>query len=115
MSCSSCVGKIVTALEDKPWVTSVNVALTTQSASIDFNGEETDAAHLTTIIDDLGYEASLEDVAKLPTEAKSNPGAGSDVCKASYSIEGMTCNSCVGTVTGAIRSLGWVQNGCQSC
>lgn len=109
MSCSSCVGKIVTALEDKPWVTSVNVALTTQSASIDFNGEETNAALVTTIIDDLGYEASLEDVTKLPIEGESNAGDASEVWIASYSIEGLTCSSCVGTVTEAIRSLSWVQ------
>ncbi|KAK3056307.1 hypothetical protein LTR09_002814 [Extremus antarcticus] len=110
MSCSSCVGTIVTALQDKPWVTSANVALMTQSASIDFRGEETDAAHLITIIDDLGYEASLEDVTKLPKEAESNPGAASDMWKATYSIEGMTCSSCIGTVTEAIRSISWVQS-----
>lgn len=110
MSCSSCIGKIDAALEEKPWVTSVNVALITQSASVEFKGEEADAARLIEIIDDLGYEVSLEHVTKLPTKADPSPRAASDVWKALYSIEGITCSSCVGTVTEALRNLSWVQN-----
>ncbi|KAK5162708.1 uncharacterized protein LTR77_011231 [Saxophila tyrrhenica] len=110
MSCSSCVGKIVAAMEETPWVISVDVALITQSASIDFRGEEASAAQLITIIDGLGYEASLEGITRLSTKAESNPRATSDVCKAFYAIEGMTCSSCIGIVTEAIRNLSCVQN-----
>ncbi|KAI8648032.1 hypothetical protein NCS55_01501300 [Fusarium keratoplasticum] len=65
MSCSSCIGKITAALEQKPWVRSANVALLTQSATVKFDGEQ-NAEELVKIIDGLGYEASLEHVDELP-------------------------------------------------
>ncbi|KAK0352049.1 hypothetical protein LTR91_025377 [Friedmanniomyces endolithicus] len=108
MSCSSCIGKIVTTLEERAWVVSVIVAMATQSAVIDFRGRNTDAAQFTTIIDDLGYETSLVDTTKMPTEA--GPHAAQDAWKATCSIEGMTCSSCVGTITQAIQGLSRVQS-----
>ncbi|EXL39083.1 hypothetical protein FOCG_18296 [Fusarium oxysporum f. sp. radicis-lycopersici 26381] len=65
MSCSSCVGKIIAALEQKPWVRSANVALLTQSATVGLDGEQ-NAEELVRIINDLGYEANLEHVDELP-------------------------------------------------
>ncbi|EWY79743.1 hypothetical protein FOYG_17137 [Fusarium oxysporum NRRL 32931] len=65
MSCSSCVGKITAALEQKPWVRSANVALLTQSATVELDGEQ-NAEELVKIINDLGYEANLEHVDELP-------------------------------------------------
>ncbi len=87
---------------------SVIVAMATQSAVIDFRGRNTDAAQFTTIIDDLGYETSLVDTTKMPTEA--GPHAAQDAWKATCSIEGMTCSSCVGTITQAIQGLSRVQS-----
>ncbi|KAK3669709.1 hypothetical protein LTR78_010392 [Recurvomyces mirabilis] len=110
MSCSSCIGKIVTTLEERAWVVSVNVAMATQSAVIDFRGRNADAAQFIMIINDLGYETSLVDVTKLLTQAESGPRAARDAWKISYSIEGMTCSSCVGTVMQAIQDLSWVQS-----
>ncbi|EXL39230.1 hypothetical protein FOCG_18156 [Fusarium oxysporum f. sp. radicis-lycopersici 26381] len=65
MSCSSCVGKITAALEQKSWVRSANVALLTQSATVELDGEQ-NAEELVKIINDLGYEANLEHVDELP-------------------------------------------------
>ncbi|KAK5153520.1 hypothetical protein LTS14_007691 [Recurvomyces mirabilis] len=110
MSCSSCVSKIVAALEEESWVDSAQVALMTQSASVDFTGKEAYAARLTDIISDLGYEVALEEVAKLPKKTESGPPKGSTAWKASYSIQGMTCSSCVGTVTETIQDISWVQS-----
>ncbi|KAK6433811.1 hypothetical protein LTR95_010012 [Oleoguttula sp. CCFEE 5521] len=109
MSCSSCVGKITEALQEKLWVRSANIALLTQSAAVVFEGEH-DAEELVTIIDAVGYEASLEEVTKrLPAPATVGHTAA-DLWKASVSIEGMTCSSCVGTITNALRSLSWVKS-----
>ncbi|KAM5361663.1 hypothetical protein ACJA88_014376 [Fusarium oxysporum] len=65
MSCSSCVGKITAALEQKPWVRSASVALLTQSATVAFDGEQ-NVEELVKIIDSIGYEANLEHVDELP-------------------------------------------------
>ncbi|KAH6962127.1 E1-E2 ATPase-domain-containing protein [Ilyonectria sp. MPI-CAGE-AT-0026] len=107
MSCSSCVGKVTEALQQKPWVRSANVALLTQSATVEFEGEQNVEALVETI-DDLGYEANLEHVEELPPV----PGAGTraGAWKASYSIGGMTCSSCVGTITNALESFPWTKS-----
>lgn len=72
MSCSSCVGKVTAALEEMPWAKSANVALITQSASVEFEGE-VNALNLVKIIGWIGYEASLEHVSKLPARADKVP------------------------------------------
>ncbi|KAK5111967.1 hypothetical protein LTR85_011714 [Meristemomyces frigidus] len=109
MSCSSCVSKITEALEQKPWVRSANVALLSQTASVEFEGEE-HAKELVPIINDVGYDASLEQVRGLqpPLAVGSLDVAG--FWKASFSIEGMTCSSCVGTVTDALSDLACTQS-----
>ena len=111
MSCTSCVGKITSALEGKPWVTSANVSLVTQNASVQFRGEQ-HAEELVKIIDNIGYEASLERVDEMRSPARAGPHAGTDtgLWKASYAIGGMTCSSCVGTITKALESLPWIKS-----
>lgn len=108
MSCSSCVGKITAALEQKPWVRSANVALLTQTATVKFDGDQ-NAEELVKIIDGLGYESSLEDVDELPPAPGAGLRATPNLWKASYSIGGMTCSSCVGTITKAVESFPWAK------
>lgn len=103
MSCSSCVGKITSALEEKPWVLSANVALLTQNASVRFAGQHS-PDDLIRAITSLGYNASLEQVEKLPVVPTSKLPA-SKLWKASLSIEGMTCSSCVGSITSSLKNL----------
>lgn len=109
MSCSSCVGKITAALEQKPWVRSASVALLTQSATVEFDGEQ-DVEELVKIIDSIGYEANLEHVDELPRAPGAGPRGAADLWKASYSIGGMTCSSCVGTITKALDSFPWTKS-----
>ncbi|KAI8680375.1 hypothetical protein NCS57_00318000 [Fusarium keratoplasticum] len=106
MSCSSCVGKVTSALEQKPWVRSASVTLLTQSATIEFYGEQ-HVEELVKIIDGIGYEANLEHVDELPGVS---PRGAADLWKASYSIGGMTCSSCVGTITTALDSFPWTKS-----
>lgn len=108
MSCSSCVGKITAALEQKPWVRSANVFLLTQSATVELDGEQN--AELMKIIDGHGYVANLEHVDELPPASEAGPRAAVDLWKASYSIGGMTCSSCVATITRALESFPWTES-----
>lgn len=108
MSCSSCVGKITSALEEKPWVTSANVGLLTRTATVQFFDEQR-AQELVDTINSLGYDATLEEVeevdgAVLPSQPSQ------DVWEASFSIIGMTCSSCVGTISHALESLPWTHS-----
>ncbi|KAK0249280.1 hypothetical protein LTS09_015542 [Friedmanniomyces endolithicus] len=109
MSCSACVGKITEALEHESWVRSANIALLTQSAVVEFEGEH-DAKDLVTIIEEIGYEASVEKVVQLPLVAATTPRTAADVWKASLSIEGMTCSACVSTINDALSTFAWMKS-----
>lgn len=108
MSCSSCVGKITSALEEKPWVTSANVGLLTRTATVQFFDEQK-AQELVSTINSLGYDAALEEVEEVAGAVMpSQPPQ--DVWQASFSITGMTCSSCVGTIAQALDGLPWMHS-----
>lgn len=107
MSCSSCVGKVNEAIDSLSWVVSSNVALLSNSAIVTFTGQEKRTKNLIETIEDLGYEANLENV-ELVKSAEDKQSRNS--WKARYSIKGMTCTSCVNQVTEAIKELPFVRS-----
>ncbi|KAG4423605.1 hypothetical protein IFR04_003287 [Cadophora malorum] len=108
MTCSSCVGKVTEALQAKPWLRSVDVSLLASSASVTFEGEE-HKGELVNIIDDIGYDATLEQVTEIGSPERSGPRPTSDLWRASYAIGGMTCSSCVGNITNGLEGRSWIQ------
>lgn len=108
MTCSSCVGKITQVLEAIPWVRSVDVGLLTNSASVRFEGDQ-HAKELVDIIDSTGYEATVEQVDEITSAGNAISQAPSDVWRASYTIGGMTCSSCVGNITKALKAYSWIR------
>ncbi len=107
MTCSSCVGNITSALNEKPWVHSADIALLTNSASVKFEGKE-HLDDIITTIDDAGYSATVEQVEEITPGGKSHSSEFSNTWKASYAIGGMTCSSCVGNITTALQQHGWI-------
>ncbi len=108
MTCSSCVGKITAALEAKSWVHSVNVSLLTNSASVRFEGEDC-TKELADIIDSISYEATIEQAGKIVTPERTGSRATSNVWRASYTIRGMTCSSCIGNIIKALEGYSWIR------
>jgi Cu+-exporting ATPase len=110
MTCSSCVGTITRTLNERVWVRSADVSLITHSAMVVFEGN--DAQHrvkeLTDAIEDVGYTASLDGVQEYFASRPSNKSPPADLWHATYAIDGMTCNSCVGNITRAIQDLDYV-------
>lgn len=109
MSCSSCVGKIEGRLRQFPWAISANVSLLSQSVTVDFEGQH-DIQELVAAVDELGYEATLQQVERTNLPSNVVPSPESGLWKAAYAIEGMTCSSCVGAITEALSKLGWVKS-----
>jgi Cu+-exporting ATPase len=110
MTCASCVSNITRALEANIWVESVNVSLLTNSATVVISGKE-HAEALVPIIEDAGYDAALDGLEEANSSSKnSSQPALADVWKATYSIGGMTCSSCISTITRALQEYPWVQN-----
>ncbi|KAI0884761.1 heavy metal translocatin [Annulohypoxylon maeteangense] len=106
MTCSSCVGKIATTLREIPWVQSADVALITQNATVVYEGEH-NAEELAEAIEDIGYDASIAQVEEISISPKSRPG--DDLWSTSLSITGMTCASCVGSITSVLEKLPYVK------
>ena len=64
MTCAVCVNTITEELKKLPWISKVVVNLVSNSATVDFT-EEGRAADIAESIEDLGYEATLDQVVSL--------------------------------------------------
>ncbi|PVH99512.1 heavy metal translocatin [Periconia macrospinosa] len=96
MTCSSCVNSVTQAVEQLPWVRSVNVNLLTNSATVVFEGGGK-IDEIISSIEDTGFGASVEKF--------EHP----DKWRATYSITGMTCSVCVGNISEAVKKQDWVE------
>lgn len=108
ISCSSCVGKITTALSDRPWIVSLDVNLMTSSAVVVL----LDRAHADKVLETIresGYDAEVVDIEEIsPSRALKRSESMADTWRASYAIEGMSCSSCVGKVTDTLNQHKWI-------
>ncbi len=66
MTCSSCSGRVETALNDAKGVVRANVNLALETATVEINPTETDAAAIAKVVEGAGYTASLK--ADLPSK-----------------------------------------------
>ena len=107
MSCSSCVGKITEVLEAKSWITAVNVNLLASSATVEFRGIE-NLSEIVHAIEEIGYEASVQELDQPKDSGLSKPSENIR-WKAVYSIEGMTCSSCVGNISSSLDAQSWIE------
>ncbi len=78
MSCASCVARVEKALKKEAGVAAVQVNLATERARVEFDAAVTSASKIATSISGAGYEPVLEEL--------------------EFSVQGMTCGSCVARV-----------------
>ena len=111
MTCSSCTGTVTNAIKDLPQVSHVDVSLINHSASICFSAEDVDLEmkQFLEVIEDAGYGAELVEVTPQKSAQQLRPAERDDTWTVHYAIEGMTCSSCVGNITNAIKQLDCVQ------
>ena len=102
MTCASCTGAITNALEREAWVQKVDVSLLTHSATIKYTGED-NKNKILEVIEDVGFEASLQQAKALAATKTANKEF-----EATVAIEGMTCASCTNSVTGALEAQPWI-------
>lgn len=107
MTCSSCVGTISDALGRHGWIRSVNINLLNNSAIVLFEGRE-HILNITEAIEDSGYEVTVERVDDIQSPTKTRPRSPNNFWRATFAIGGMTCSSCVGTITKAVQQLEYV-------
>lgn len=108
MTCASCVNSITAAVQQLDFVKDVAVNLLTNSATVVYTSPRERVDLVTEQIEGIGFEATLDDVK--PTIKVSQPSRSSNVYVTEIAITGMTCGSCVGTVTKGLEELEFVQN-----
>lgn len=113
MTCASCVNIITNVLRRQDWIADVNVNLVGNSATVDLK-EEGKAEHLIEMIEDLGYEATLDTVVDLSKGKKHKEKATNAKSvgpwRATLAIGGMTCASCANNITKEMKKKDWVKN-----
>ena len=108
MTCGTCVGKISEALEIQSWVQSANVTLLTNSAVVTIQ-HKSHVADIVQTIEDVGYEATVEKVDERPALRETGRESKTATLRASYSVGGMTCSSCIGAIQGALKNFVWIK------
>lgn len=102
MTCGACTSAVTAALQSCPGVTSANVSLVTERATVEFH--DTDAEVLVEAVEDAGFDAELIKI-KQPVDSVS-----SEVRKVELQIGGMTCTNCSTAVTNALEGVEGVQS-----
>jgi heavy metal translocating P-type ATPase len=108
MSCASCANSITAQVQQLDFVKEVNVNLLTNSASLIYVGPQENVDKIVEQIDDIGFEASLDEASPIfrePAPADSSAKFFSDIA-----ITGMTCGSCVGSVSRGLEELPFIYN-----
>lgn len=103
MTCASCVRRVEKALAKVDGVSSANVNLATEKATVSFDPTRTSLIDLTHAVEAAGYKA--EPVLPEPPVAEPSPAHEPLSGSVSLPIEGMTCASCVRRVEKALGNV----------
>lgn len=113
MTCSSCVGNVTKALQNVGTVERADVSLVGHSANVQFRTNEAEnvTKELKRAVGDAGYEAQVMELKPVAlTRAEDSVEVRQDSWEATYAIEGMSCSSCVGKISSAIKKLPFVED-----
>ena len=95
MTCSSCVNNIERVIGQRDHVHSVKVSLEHKNATIEFDAQHETPNELCRAICDMGFDAFLKN---------------NTLETVLIAIEGMTCQSCVKTITDVMSAKNGVKN-----
>lgn len=108
MTCASCVSTVTHAFEGLSWVQSLSVNLLQHSATVVTYGEN-HVQELIQAVEDAGFEASVQHQA--PVRQKT--GDRHDIPNkwlGTFAIDGMTCSSCVNSISSALKEITFVDS-----
>lgn len=97
MTCSSCVGKITAALLQHDWITSADVNLISNSATVVFDGKE-NLVQIQETIEDGGYTATLDNVVNMGQSVVEDTQR-----TISIRVDGVYCSHCPSRIVGALN------------
>jgi Cu+-exporting ATPase len=103
MTCASCAGSVKEELEKKSWVKEVVVNLISNSATINFVGEEHNE-ELVESIEDIGFEATIDTVVSL--QELMTPKTQKLQRTVEIHLQGMYCEHCPSRINNALEIFG---------
>lgn len=103
MTCAACAGSIKEELEKKQWVKEVVVNLISNSATVQFIGEE-HKKDLVESIEDIGFDAVIDSIVDL--RETNTPKIQTLQRTVDIKLDGMYCEHCPGRVNMALESFG---------
>jgi heavy metal translocating P-type ATPase len=103
MSCASCVNTITKEVQQLDFVREVTINLLTSSATLLYTRPQTNIYKIIDLMEDIGYEASVDEVEPVVATAPSAPAYLAEIA-----IGGMTCGSCSATITRGLEELPFV-------
>ncbi|XP_006615088.1 copper-transporting ATPase 1 isoform X2 [Apis dorsata] len=103
MRCQSCVKNIEGTIGSRPEVLSIKIILEEKLGYIEYKANEITSEKLVETIEDMGFTASLFKEESNSIEKKQiNHVSQSNISTCNIHIDGMTCMSCVKTITGVL-------------
>lgn len=107
MSCAACANSITNGVrENLKFVNDISVNNLTHSAAVRWTGSRSDVDKIIEQIEDMGFEAILDHVNSKAVSARSNQ----NVYVVDLVISGLTCGSCVESITRGLQSLPFITN-----
>ncbi|KAI7976862.1 hypothetical protein EIK77_010093 [Talaromyces pinophilus] len=107
MSCAACANSITNGVhETLKFVDDISVNNLTHSAAVRWTGSRSDVDKIIEQIEDMGFEAILDHVNSKAVSARSNQ----NVYVVDLAISGLTCGSCVESITRGLQSLPFITN-----
>ncbi|KAM0339335.1 hypothetical protein ACHAPQ_001731 [Fusarium lateritium] len=100
MTCAVCVNTITQEIEKYPWITKVAVNLVANSATIEYTGTDR-AQEVADAIEDLGYEAAIDQAVNLEEEQK----ASINEREVEVRVDGIFCPRCPERIMTTLKSL----------
>lgn len=107
MSCAACANSITNGVrENLKFVDDISVNNLTHSAAVRWTGSRSDVDKIIEQIEDMGFEAILNHVNSKAVSARSNQ----NIYVVDLAISGLTCGSCVESITRGLQSLPFITN-----
>ncbi|KAJ1829329.1 Cu(2+)-transporting P-type ATPase [Coemansia sp. RSA 2599] len=106
MTCQSCVKSIEAALDSTPGIDQAAVSLEKNQATVVWNPQMlAGVGQVVSAIEDCGFDAAVHDPTARAAAAATAKAAGHGSMVAIVAVEGMTCQSCVASVTAALETI----------
>ncbi|KAJ2126610.1 Cu(2+)-transporting P-type ATPase, partial [Coemansia sp. RSA 788] len=110
MTCASCVNRIEQYLGGMDGISSIKVDLMTAQATVHHCKSVMSTEQLCTSIEGMGFDAQVLTSRTLASKATGDEGhagviEGNQPADSWFSVEGMTCGSCVATLTSLLTEL----------